>query len=70
MNRYKKSRLFIIVSVLSIISLSFLFLTTKNSVEIPLVSSGAKNVVSVVNEVLAGFSVHYLQELRRRKNDN
>lgn len=61
MNRYKKSRLFIIVSVLSIISLSFLFLTTKNSVEIPLVSSGAKNVVSVVNEALSG-PVRFLSE--------
>lgn len=61
MNRYKKSRLFILVSVVSVLSFSLLFLTTKSNLEIPLVSSSTRNIVSVTNDILA-TPVRFLSE--------
>lgn len=61
MNRYKKSRLFILVSIVSVLSFSLLFLTTKSNMEIPLVSSSARNIVSVANDMLSA-PVRFLSE--------
>lgn len=46
MNRYKKSKLIVVVSVLSVFSLSLLFLTAYQGLEIPVLTSGARQAVS------------------------
>ena len=53
MNRYKKSKLIVVVSVLSVFSLSLLFLTAYQGLEIPFLTSGARQTVSFFGSVVS-----------------
>lgn len=53
MNRYKKSKLVMTISVLSVFSLSFLFLTAYQGIKIPYVSEGIHRIYSFVNTTFA-----------------
>lgn len=53
MNRYKKSKLVMTISVLLAFSLSLLFLTAYQGIKIPYVTEGVTQVFSFVNSVFA-----------------
>ena len=53
MNRYKKSRLVVVISILSVFSLSLLFLTAYQGVEIPIVSDGVRQSIAFLDEVVS-----------------
>ena len=53
MNRYKISRLVVVVSVLSVFSLSLLFLTAYQGLKIPVVSDGVRQSVAFLDEVVS-----------------
>lgn len=53
MNRYKKSRLVVVVSILSIFSLSLLFLTVYQGVKIPFVMDGVRQSVAFLDGVVS-----------------
>ena len=53
MNRYKKSRLVVVISILSVFSLSLLFLTAYQGVEIPVVSDGVRQSIAFLDEVVS-----------------
>ena len=53
MNRYKKSRLVVVVSILSVFSLSLLFLTVYQGVKIPFVMDGVRQSVAFLDGVVS-----------------
>lgn len=53
MNRYKKSRLVVVVSILSVFSLSLLFLTAYQGIKIPFVSDGVKHTLAFLDGVVS-----------------
>lgn len=53
MNRYKKSRLIMTISFLLLISLSSLFFTVYQGVQIPYVTSGVRQIFASVDSVIA-----------------
>ena len=53
MNRYKKSRLVVVVSILSIFSLSLLFLTVYQGVKFPFVMDGVRQSVAFLDGVVS-----------------
>lgn len=53
MNRYKKSRLVVVISILSVFSLSLLFLTAYQGGEIPIVSDGVRQSIAFLDEVVS-----------------
>ena len=53
MNRYKKSRLVVVISILSVFSLSLLFLTAYQGGEIPIVSDGVRQSIAFLDKVVS-----------------
>lgn len=68
MNRYKKSRLVVVVSVLSLLSLSLLFLTAYQGLKIPFVTDAVEGSLSLVETVISK-PVQFLSEQKDGLSD-
>lgn len=68
MNRYKKSRLVVVVSVLSLLSSSLLFLTAYQGLKIPFVTDAVEGSLSLVETVISK-PVQFLSEQKDGLSD-
>ncbi len=68
MNRYKKSRLVVVVSILSVFSLSLLFLTVYQGIKIPFVSDGVRQTLAFFDGV-ASKPTQFLSKQKDYLND-
>lgn len=67
MNRYKKSKLVVVFSILLVFSLSLLFLTTSQGIKIPYLTDAARQSMSSINSLISR-PIRFLSEQKDQVN--